>query len=126
MSVADLGYLTDAQQHRRATGKPRPSLLVKADKRGQQLRREAKLRADIRGRDGHQCQCCHIPVFVQASNPLQRAEVHHIQFRSKGGVDDQKNMITVCAGCHAKIHAHEIEVRGTHALNVRFIRKGVR
>jgi len=106
--------------------KPRPSILRKADIRKKRQRAAVKLRADVRARDGNQCQCCHIPVFVSATNPLTRAQVHHIQYRSQGGPDVQKNLVTVCGECHAKIHAHEIEVVGSHAATVRFIRKGTR
>lgn len=102
--------------------KPRPSILTKAQKRRARMTAAMKLRAAVRARDGHQCQSCHVPVFVHAANPLQRAQVHHIQFRSKGGANEQANLITVCAECHAKIHAHELDVRGTHALNVRFVK----
>ncbi len=101
--------------------KPSPRRLVKAKQRRSKLRAAAILRAEVRGRDGHQCQCCHIPVFVDAANPAQRAQVHHIKFRSQGGPDKHQNLITVCAGCHAKIHARVIEVRGEKATNVRFI-----
>lgn len=102
--------------------KPRPSILVKAKARRRGETALMKLRREVRARDGHQCQSCHVPVFVHASNPLQRAQVHHIQFRSKGGTNDHTNLITVCAECHAKIHIHEIAVRGTNARNVRFVK----
>lgn len=111
----------NAQRH--AEPKPRPSLLERADRRKQLKAAAEKMRKDVRARGGNQCQSCHIPVFVHAANPLHRAQVHHIQFRSQGGPNVMKNLITVCAECHAKIHAHEIEVRGTHAKDVRFIRK---
>lgn len=104
--------------------KPRPELLVRAENRRTRRAAAKKVRAEVRGRDGHQCQCCHIPVFVNASNPLQRAQVHHIQYRSRGGPNEHRNLVTVCAECHAKIHAHEIDVVGTNAMNVRFKRKG--
>ena len=29
---------------------------------------------------------------------------HHLIPRSKGGTDDQTNLITLCGSCHAKIH----------------------
>ena len=117
----NLPTLDEVNAERHAPKKPRPRLLVKAKARREKIKADTKLRAAVRQRDGNQCQCCHIPVFVAAMNPCQRAQVHHIVFRSKGGADDKKNMITVCAECHALIHCHEIEVRGTHALNVRFI-----
>ena len=106
--------------------KPRPRLLVKAAARLKREKAARDLRKAVRARDGSQCQCCHIPVFVSAANPLQRAQVHHMRFKSKGGTDEMSNLVTVCAECHAKIHAHEIEVRGTHAMKVRFVLTALR
>lgn len=114
--------MAEVNEKRHAPTKPRPSLLVKAKKRHTKQKAAEKLRAEVRGRDGHQCQSCHIPVFVHAANPLHRAQVHHIQFRSKGGSNEFKNLITVCAECHALIHAHELDVKGTNALDVRFVK----
>lgn len=123
MSLKDLPTLAELDQTRRANVKPRPSLLVKAQKRRERMTAAQKLRADVRARDQHQCQSCHVPVFVTCANPLQRAEVHHIQFRSKGGADAMQNLITICAECHAKIHAHELDVIGTNATTVRFVKR---
>lgn len=105
-----------------ACPKPRPSLLVKKAKRLHKAKAALLLRHAVRARDGHQCQSCHVPVSVGYANPLQHAHVHHIQFRSQGGPDAMTNLITVCAECHAKIHAHELKVVGTHASRVRFVK----
>ena len=58
---------------------------------GYSSRREAVL-----NRDNYTCQCC--------GKKHTRLEVHHIVFRSRGGTDDEKNLITVCKGCHDAIH----------------------
>ena len=54
-------------------------------------RREAILH-----RDNYTCQCC--------GKKHTRLEVHHIVFRSRGGTDDEKNLITLCEKCHKAIH----------------------
>ena len=54
-------------------------------------RREAVLH-----RDDYTCQCC--------GKKHVRLEVHHIVFRSLGGSDDEKNLITLCEKCHKAIH----------------------
>lgn len=54
-------------------------------------RREAVLH-----RDNYTCQCC--------GKKHVRPEVHHIIFRSKGGTDDERNLITLCEKCHKMIH----------------------
>jgi 5-methylcytosine-specific restriction endonuclease McrA len=92
----------------------------RAKKQRLRMAKAALVRKEVRARDGQQCQCCHIPVFLDCANPMQRAEVHHIKFRSQGGPDTQRNLITVCGECHGKIHRHEVDLVGD-ALSVRFV-----
>jgi len=58
---------------------------------GYSSRREAVL-----NRDNYTCQCC--------GKKHVRLEVHHIIFRSMGGTDDERNLITLCEKCHKMIH----------------------
>ena len=58
---------------------------------GYSSRREA-----ILYRDNYTCQCC--------GKKYVRLEVHHIIFRSMGGTDDERNLITLCEKCHKAIH----------------------
>lgn len=56
----------------------------------------------VMNRDSYTCQICgakHI-----------RLEVHHIVYRSKGGTNDEDNLITLCETCHKKVHKGEINV----------------
>ena len=62
---------------------------------GYSSRREAVLH-----RDKYTCQIC--------GAKHTRLEVHHIIYRSQGGTDDEHNLITLCADCHAAIHAGKI------------------
>ena len=57
----------------------------------------ASRREAILHRDNYTCQCC------GAKNT--RLEVHHIAYRSKGGTDDEKNLIALCKKCHDAVHA---------------------
>lgn len=54
-------------------------------------RREAVL-----NRDNYTCQCC--------GKKHVKLEVHHIIFRSMGGTDDEKNLITLCEKRHKAVH----------------------
>jgi 5-methylcytosine-specific restriction endonuclease McrA len=54
-----------------------------------------KLRQEILRRDGWRCQAC------GANSSL---EVHHQEFRSRGGCDSEENLITLCAVCHINVH----------------------
>ena len=62
-------------------------------------------RAMVLDRDEHECQCCH------GKHKDSRLEVHHIIFRSNGGSDDPKNLITLCHTCHAALHRGEISLK---------------
>jgi predicted HNH restriction endonuclease len=50
-------------------------------------------------RDGWRCRFCGF------RNTLS---VHHVIFRSEGGVDESWNLCTLCAICHDLIHAYKL------------------
>ncbi len=54
-----------------------------------------ELHKQILERDGWRCQLC---------GSMQHLQVHHIKLRSQSGDDEEQNLITVCAGCHEKVH----------------------
>ena len=54
-----------------------------------------QLRNQVLHRDGWRCQSC---------GTMSNLEVHHKQFRSQSGDDSEENLITLCSGCHARIH----------------------
>lgn len=47
-------------------------------------------------RDNYTCQCC--------GKKNCQLQTHHIIFRSRGGSDDESNMITLCKECHKGVH----------------------
>lgn len=47
-------------------------------------------------RDNYTCQCC--------GKKNCQLQTHHIIFRSRGGTDDENNMITLCKECHKGVH----------------------
>lgn len=60
-----------------------------------------KLQMAVLERDEFTCQHCR--AYTQSAP-------HHIVYRSAGGADTEKNMITICMECHRKVHAHEIKL----------------
>jgi 5-methylcytosine-specific restriction endonuclease McrA len=48
-------------------------------------------------RDSWRCQAC---------GSMQHLQVHHLKLRSQSGGDEEKNLITLCAECHARMHRH--------------------
>ncbi|MGA3319045.1 MAG: HNH endonuclease [Candidatus Korobacteraceae bacterium] len=55
----------------------------------------AKLQRQVLERDGWRCQVC---------GSMQNLQVHHLKFRSRSGGDEEQNLITLCAECHARTH----------------------
>jgi 5-methylcytosine-specific restriction endonuclease McrA len=54
-----------------------------------------RLWEEILKRDRWRCQHC---------GSMSELQVHHIQSRSRLGEDSEKNLITLCAWCHKRIH----------------------
>jgi 5-methylcytosine-specific restriction endonuclease McrA len=59
------------------------------------------LKAYILDRDGYACQQC-------GKDKNVKLHVHHIKFRSEGGTDTPKNLITLCESCHDSLHAGKL------------------
>lgn len=36
-------------------------------------------------------------------------DVHHVVWKSKGGGDEQKNLVDLCRPCHVELHYQEAE-----------------
>jgi len=54
-----------------------------------------ELREQVLRRDGWRCQFC---------GSTTNLEVHHQEFRSHSGPDDENNLITLCNPCHSSLH----------------------
>jgi len=54
-----------------------------------------RLRRKILQRDGWRCQVCGIRTNLQ---------VHHLNYRGRGGSDRKENLISLCADCHRQVH----------------------
>jgi len=53
------------------------------------------LREHVLRRDSWRCQVC---------GSMTNLEVHHKQFRSHSGEDQEDNLITLCFNCHSSLH----------------------
>ena len=74
---------------------------------GHSSRRKAVLH-----RDNYTCQCC--------GKKNCQLQTHHIIFRSRGGSDDENNMITLCKDCHKGIHSGTITLdKNTKKMNLK-------
>lgn len=61
-------------------------------------------KAMILNRDNYTCQYC------KGRHKDSKLEVHHIIFRSQGGSDEARNLITLCHTCHAALHSGKISL----------------
>jgi ATP-dependent DNA helicase RecQ len=70
---------------------------IRPDKRRWRLDSESyeMLREEVLRRDAWRCQFC---------GAMSNLEVHHQIFRSHSGEDSELNLITLCTGCHARMH----------------------
>ena len=54
-----------------------------------------ELHQQVLERDGWRCQACGSMLHLQ---------VHHLKLRSRAGSDEEQNLISLCAECHARMH----------------------
>jgi hypothetical protein len=66
----------------------------------------------VDARDKYRCRACGARCSPSASSLLERAHRHHITFRSAGGQTVTSNVATVCATCHADLHAYRLTMEG--------------
>ncbi|HZL68202.1 MAG TPA: HNH endonuclease [Candidatus Limnocylindrales bacterium] len=74
--------------------------MKKVSRKSPRLRLDAnsylELHRQVLERDGWRCQFC---------GSMQNLQVHHLKFRSHSGGDEEQNLITMCAECHARMHS---------------------
>ncbi len=63
------------------------------------------VKAFVLHRDGYRCQS------GRKGLHSQKLQVHHINFRSKGGTDAPSNLIALCEHCHDALHRGEFELK---------------
>ncbi|MGE5733963.1 MAG: HNH endonuclease [Acidobacteriota bacterium] len=56
---------------------------------------------EILQRDGWRCQNC---------GSRENLQVHHKEFRSHLGQNDEQNLITLCLSCHRRVHGQSTNV----------------
>lgn len=56
-------------------------------------------------RDGYACQNC--------GKKPGRLEAHHLIYREQGGKDSLTNLLTLCEGCHKRVHEGKITLKVT-------------
>lgn len=82
--------------------KPRPRRLEKRVLKAALDRQWWELRKRVKERDKGMCRVCQKP----------GVEVHHIEFRSRGGKDETKNLVLLCKPHHDDVHGHVLKISG--------------
>lgn len=83
--------------------KSRPKTLDKRAIAATKAKQWRELTQRVRERDSQTCRIC---------KRAPGAEVHHVEFRSRGGKDEMSNCLLVCRGCHTDLHAHVVKLAG--------------
>lgn len=52
----------------------------------------------VKRRDSETCRWCHTTDDVQ---------IHHVRYRSEGGPDTPRNLISLCGACHERAHSNK-------------------
>lgn len=91
-----------------AQPRPRPRLLDKRAIKATQDRQWRELRTRVLKRDRGRCRVC---------RRAKAFEVHHVIFRSLGGTDEARNLISTCKRCHEDIHGHVVKLRWADGRN---------
>lgn len=95
--------------------KPRPSVLRKRDVLRVREREAERVNRAIALRDDFRCRCCGRQGRYESTVAAKALHRHHVVYRSKQGVDTIENLVTLCAYCHALIHARQLWIVGNNA-----------
>lgn len=83
--------------------KPESRAAERKDRKRAKALQWRRVRACVLVRDGGRCRVC---------KTRDGVDVHHIQFRSRGGEDSTENCAALCRECHAEIHAYRLTLSG--------------
>jgi len=59
---------------------------------------------EVNARDGFCCRVCGRRTNPHAASMLEKGHHHHIEYRSKGGMDVAENVCLLCPTCHEQVH----------------------
>ena len=86
--------------------KPNSRAADKQEKRKAKERNKREVYKLVRARDGKRCRNCKSPEDLHH---------HHLRFRSLGGGDSTRNLLLLCARCHADVHGYRLYIEGLDA-----------
>lgn len=99
--------------------KPLPRAITTREDKRTREREASEARRIVRERDRYRCRAC-----GTAGSDGNRVDVHHLKFRSRGGVDSPENLLCLCRCCHSLVHSYRLFIVGEDANGtVRFERQ---
>lgn len=88
--------------------KPRPRVLTQRDRQREHEAHARELAKQVALRDGSRCRCCGREGRYDGTVAARALHKHHLVYRSRGGQESRRNLISLCAVCHALIHARQL------------------
>lgn len=93
-----------------ACPKPEPRFARKQLDRADEAKQVKACYARVDARDGRRCRVC--GVAVTAVGVATRVHHHHLVYRSRGGVHETQNVLSLCPACHHAVHQADIRLSG--------------
>jgi 5-methylcytosine-specific restriction endonuclease McrA len=66
----------------------------------------------VNRRDRYRCRVCGKHADPRALGLLEQGHHHHVIYRSRGGRHRSWNVVLLCGGCHAEVHAKRLFLSG--------------
>jgi len=92
--------------------KPTPRVVEKQAKRTAEAKSLRECYQGVDRRDEGRCRVCKRHCSPTAIAMVDRAERHHLVYRSKGGDHETANVVTLCKFCHAAVHGGTLRLEG--------------
>ena len=69
--------------------------------------------------------CCRVcGRYLSGQGFLGNVHHHHVQYRSRGGTDDSRNICCLCSICHNQVHNGLLTIKGNADLKLTFNKDG--
>jgi 5-methylcytosine-specific restriction endonuclease McrA len=92
--------------------KPVPRVVERQKRRTAEAATLRECYQQVDRRDEGRCRVCGRRCSPTAVAMLDRAERHHLVYRSKGGTHEPANVVTLCKFCHSAVHGGTMRLEG--------------
>lgn len=92
--------------------KPIPRVIEKRERRAREAATIRECYQCVDRRDEGHCRVCRRRCSPMSVAMVERAERHHLTYRSKGGQHETANVVTLCKFCHVAVHGGTLRLEG--------------